>query len=271
MYAKRLNGGDVLFFRNAPPLTPLDVNVGKRPTEPYPKAEQHQCSVYYFWWAFLRENTVYMECCANGGSGPMAELYADFGDVRGADDRQNFMKWWKRTRVLFSEPPEQKIQFFDEPPLDYDGRNRILLSLPITGDIDKTFTELRRKLGPLYREARQRLRDAARSGGKTDDREKDISLARYPIVAKPVLTALYGYLRVWQELKLKPDATPTEIADRAGILKSISGREEEPNRVRQRVQDYEKKAATLIANVGEGRFPDFNPNFNARNSKGAAL
>lgn len=271
MYAKRLNGGDVLFFRNAPPLTSLDVNVGKRPTEPYPKAEQHQCSVYYFWWAFLRENTVYMECCANGGSGPMAELYADFGDVRGADDRQNFMKWWKRTRHLFSEPPEQKIEFFDEPPLDHDGRNRILLSLPITGDIDKTFTELRRKLGPVYRDARQRLRDTVRSGDTSDDGEKGISFARYPVAAKPVLTALYGYLRVWQELKLMSDAKPAEIADRAGILKSISGREEEPNRVRQRVQDYEKKAATLIANVGEGRFPDFNPNLNARSSKGAAL
>lgn len=268
MYAKRLNGRDVLFFRNAPPLTALDVNVGKRPTEPYPRAEQHQCSVYYFWWAFLRENTAYMECCANEGVGPMAALYDDFGYVRGDDSRQNFMNWWKRTRHLFSEPPEQKIEVFDQPPIDYDGRNRILLSLPISGDIDKTFTELRRKLSPLYRDARQRLRDAARSGGRSNHGEQDISLATYPVVAKPVLTALYGYLRVWQELKLDPEASPSVIAERAGILKNISGRDEEPNRVRQRVQDYEKKAATLIANVGLGRFPDFTANPDARDARG---
>jgi hypothetical protein len=275
MYAKRLMRNRVLFFRYAPPMTRLDVNQERRPNPPHRDAELHQRSAYYFWWAFLRENTAYIDCCDNGGAGPLAQLYADFGDVRGADCRDTFMRWWKGARDLFCEPPEQKIEFFDEPPSEHDSRNRILLSLPITGDMDQTFAELRQLLQPIYFKARMRIREAARgSGASVKDGADDISLARYPVASKPVLASLYGYLRVWQAKKAHPNAQAMEIAEISGILQSIAGKNDDPEfreRVRQRVRDYEKKAATLIANVGLGRFPDFTANADARDAKGNAF
>lgn len=275
MYAKRLMRDRVLFFRYAPPMTRLDVNREKRPHPPHPGAELHERSVYYFWWAFLRENAAYIECCENDGTGPMAGLYADFGDVRGADSSAVFTKWWKGARHLFCEPPEQKIEFFDEPPLEHDSGSRILLSLPITGDIDQTFSELRKLLQPIYSKARKRMREAVRaSGNAVHQDDDDVSRAKYPVVSKPVLASLHGYLRVWQAKKAHPTAQAMKIAEASGILQSIAGREDDPEfreRVRQRVRDYEKKAATLIANVGLGRFPDFTANPDARDAKGKAF
>lgn len=275
MYAKRLMRDRALFFRYAPPMTRLDVNRERRPNPPHRDAELHERSVYYFWWGFLRENASYMACCESGDTGPMAKLYADFGDVRGTDSREVFMRWWKGARDLFCEPSEQKIEFFDEPPSEHDSRNRILLSLPITGDMDQTFTELRQLLQPIYVKARMRIRDAARANNVSAQRDDDdISLAKYPVVSKPVLASLYGYLRVWQAKKANPDAQAMKIAEISGILQGIAGHEDDPEfreRVRQRVRDYEKKAATLIANVGLGRFPDFTANPDARDAKGQAF
>ena len=49
-----------------------------------------QRSPYYWWWAYLRRNQDYLDCCANDGQGALAQLYADFGDVRSDDCRS----WW---------------------------------------------------------------------------------------------------------------------------------------------------------------------------------
>jgi hypothetical protein len=47
-------------------------------------------SPYYWWWQYLRNNPDYLETCAAGGRGELAELYADFGDVR----EEDFRRWW---------------------------------------------------------------------------------------------------------------------------------------------------------------------------------
>ena len=59
-------------------------------------------SVYYWWYEHLRRNTDYLRCCANNGSGKLASLYKDFGDVRDG----NFKQWWmenNRGAYLFAE------------------------------------------------------------------------------------------------------------------------------------------------------------------------
>jgi len=267
MLRKRLMQGQVLFFRYAPPLTKLDFDVRERdrPAKPHPNAEPFERSVFYLWWAYLRENEAYLECCANGGTGELAALYEDFGDVRGDD----FMAWWKAgARELFCEPPKGEIEFHDEPPATHDSRNRILLSLPITGDLDLSLRELRAKLRPIYAEERQKMRNAARGSGDRAAGEKSASLARYPVHTRPNLRNLYSYLRVMQIKKAKPDAKPDEIAEEAGFLNLISGRDHEPWLVKGRVEQYEIKAANLIANVAEGRFPDQSPHPNAKDAKG---
>ncbi len=75
-----------------------------------------QRSPYYWWWAYLRRNGDYLECCENGDNGRLAWLYADFGDVRSDD----FRTWWggktNRGAELFAE---KRLDFtilkFEEP------------------------------------------------------------------------------------------------------------------------------------------------------------
>lgn len=60
-------------------------------------------SPYYFWWAYLRENEQYLDCCNRDGKGKLASLYKDFGDVRSDD----FKAWWggklQKGPYLFAE------------------------------------------------------------------------------------------------------------------------------------------------------------------------
>ena len=63
---------------------------------------QQKRSPYYWWWAYLRRSASYLQCCEQGGTGPLGSLYTDFGDVREAD----FHKWWtagQRGANLFAE------------------------------------------------------------------------------------------------------------------------------------------------------------------------
>lgn len=76
-----------------------------RKSSPRPISDQHQ-SPYYWWWAYLRHSEAYIKCCEKGGKGPLAKLYADFGDVREDD----FRKWWTandRGAKLFGEQKQQ--------------------------------------------------------------------------------------------------------------------------------------------------------------------
>ncbi len=60
-------------------------------------------SPYYWWWAYLKRNEQYLDCCERKGAGKLAKLYKDFGDVRSDD----FKAWWggklQKGRYLFGE------------------------------------------------------------------------------------------------------------------------------------------------------------------------
>ena len=62
-----------------------------------------QRSVFYWWWAYLKRNSEYLQSCEAEGKGVLAALYADFGDVRGDE----FRSWWggsfQRGAYLFAE------------------------------------------------------------------------------------------------------------------------------------------------------------------------
>ena len=227
MYEKQLISRKVLYFKHAPPITGLDdVSVEDRPNAPYHKAPPHKRSVYYYWWAFLRENKDYIKCCERRGAGPMSALYEDFGDIRS----ENFMAWWKRGgRDLFCEPPEDQIISYITPPIEHDNDHRVLLSIPITGDIERTFAELRQLLKPIYRVAKKH---------NTNSR------ARYKVHSKAVVSSLHQHLVCWQETQRDPDVTHGKIAEMIGSDSDS-------------VRRYIRQAKVLIRNVGEGRFPDF--------------
>ena len=143
MYKKMLFGQRVRYFTYAPPLTNLDdISDDQLPKRPFASAKRYQRSVYYYWWLFLKENEGYIECCETGGLGEFAALYADFGDVRGSD----FMQWWKATgRELFCVPIEQ-IYIHGGPGFDLNAENRVVVSIPLGGDMAGTVSSLKRIL-----------------------------------------------------------------------------------------------------------------------------
>lgn len=243
MYEKQLFGRNVLYFQCAPPITALDdVSDEERPNKPFKGAQLWQCSVYYYWWAFLRENADYIACCNANGAGPLADLYKDFGDVR----PDNFMGWWRKGgRLLFCEPPDEKIEVFLSPPTTHDNESRLLVSLPITGDIERTFAELRGLLKPIFQDARKK---------------SIVSRARYPVHTKAVLTSLHQHLQVYQMKKADPSLNSFDIADRLSLLTANAKDEhsaDERNRIAATISRYNIQAKSLIYNVACGRFPDF--------------
>lgn len=101
------------FFVYAPPLKGVRPSKRKPPNPPYKGAPAWKCSVYYYWWEYLRRHEGYRQCCAKGGKGEYAKLYADFGDVHAHDD---FWLWWSKEghSELFCEPTARKIRVLDE-------------------------------------------------------------------------------------------------------------------------------------------------------------
>ena len=244
MYGKQLFGRKVLYFQYAPPITKLDdVSDDDRPNPPFRNAPPYMRSVYYYWWAFLRENPDYIDCCDQDGSGPMAALYRDFGDVRSDD----FMGWWRRGgRLLFCEPIDERIEVYLSPPQEHNNDSRVLLSLPVTGDVERTFAELRQLLKPIFQLARSS--------------ERPISRARYPVHSKAVLTSLHQHLTVYQLKRTNPQATNYEIAQLAGIAGADpagSDSYDQRNSASVIISRYINQTKALLYNVGQGRFPDF--------------
>lgn len=253
MFTKMLFSKEVLYFRYAPPLTDLDeVSDDDLPNRPHSLAKKYERSVYFYWWAYLRENEAYISCCDANGDGPMSKLYADFGDVRDA----SFMDWWKGgARLLFCEPPEAEIISYPSLPTDPVGDDRVLLSIPVTGDIDRTMAELRKTLKEAFTFAR---RQRQRSNTASDS----FSLAAYPVFTKPVLTALHERLITLQARKANPDLSLYELAILTGMADRTSGTRDDAdhrNRVTASVSRCLREAKALVHNVGEGRFPDTSP------------
>jgi hypothetical protein len=250
MFEKMLFSGKTLYFRCAPPLTDLDeISDDELPNRPYPQAKKHERSVYFYWWAYLRENEAYMACCDAGGTGPMSDLFADFGDVRGG----SFMDWWMGgARLLFCEPPEAEIITYPTVPREYVSADRVLLSVPVTGDIDRTMAELRKTLQEAFAFARRQRQ-------QQNTASESFSRARYPVFTKPVLTSLHERLITLRARNANPSATLYEIGKITGMVDRTSGEKNDAdhrNRVSASVSRYLREARALVHNVGEGRFPD---------------
>ena len=72
----------------------------KKPLPFEEEAKEVEGSLYHLWWRCLRASTEYLQCCEEEGHDhPLAETYANFGDVRGV-----WRQWWAQTgRKIFSE------------------------------------------------------------------------------------------------------------------------------------------------------------------------
>jgi len=241
MFTKRLYSKDILYFRYAPPLTRLDdATDDELPNPPFHNAPPHMRSVFYYWWAFLRESEDYIATCDNGGKGKLADLYKDFGDIR----EDKFFDWWKRTgRNLFCEPVDRQIKVVIDDHIQHEP-DKVILSIPITGDMGRILAEIKTLLNEEFHKRR-----------KESYRE---TKAKYKVQTKPVLTSLHIMLELLKAKKANPSGSLLDWG-RSINLGLISGKSDADVLASERsaISRYIRKAEKLLTLIEQGEFTKF--------------
>ncbi len=218
-----------------------------------------QRSPFYWWWAYLRRNSDYLKCCEKNGTGKLAHLYKEFGDVREDD----FKKWWSegnRGAYLFGEKRSalipKELNDKSEWEDDWDSDNVLVIALPLSmgkRELQSRFAKILKK------------RHTAKRGRVA--KKLETSTARYPLnrnytiesLQKALdvydcytkLVELNGKAKLWEvgvELRLVRTAMPS-----ANDLKQDTAVKR--NVMAATVKRYLKQAESIIANTSLGIFP----------------
>ena len=248
---KKSRANRPLFFVYAPPLKGKRSSNRRAVEPPYKGAPVWKCSVYYYWWEYLRRHGGYRQTCESMGKGKYTELYADFGNVHEGD----FWGWWTEHAELFAEPPIRHVSVEHSV---LTNQNTLTMSVPLENKLSVSMKQIRRVLEPEVQEA---------------PRKKTQSQAKYPVSTKPVLRTLHLHLLVWDAKQQNPTAHDSELADIAGIsvnevvdgetIAELSA-EDLPTRDLERVikrrkqlafQRHIRIAEQYIGNVALGEFP----------------
>lgn len=229
-------------------------------TNPLPAGYQ-QRSPYYWWWEFLRRNDAYLKCCASGGTGDLASLFADFGDVRSS----SFKEWWsagERGALLFGEKPLPVVVQELCTPADWNPiwtRDQVMVvAVPL---------EVSQRRMQSYFAKLLKSRHKGKRGRKALS-DSDASTAKYPLHRNVSIRTLRIQLAVYDavsankvngtnktlaqigaELRLLPSAMPsssdtkTEAAYKRNVMAATVSR-------------YYKDACCIVANTAKGQFPN---------------
>jgi hypothetical protein len=241
-------------FVHSPPLKGSRPRRSKRklPLEPRGMKNKWQQSVYYYWWAFLREHRGYIETCANGGGGEYQLLYEDFGDIREDD----FWSWWRTHQNLFAEPELEDVSLVAVDDLALDDKKYLFLKIPLEGKLPFRLRQVRRILETKLPNDKYRRR---------------LSKAKYTVSGKPVIKALDAYLKTYQLRTASPKLPFASIYEmiegwNVSIDEAMSPRKKNrkygantgmthiATRTQTAYRNY-KKAVEIIENVGKGMFP----------------
>jgi hypothetical protein len=209
-------------------------------------------SPYYWWWEFLRRSSRYASTCANGGKGPLKDLYRDFGDVHNID----FKTWWKdgdRGAKLFAnQSREERVLIYRSGDSIEWVDSMIYIMVPI--GLPRKHIEARIK-SILDKEHK----------GKQGKRYTSQSTARYIPQSAVNVNALEMRLRVHDARSLDPKKTLWMIG-----LEVIPSLKSEPHTLKKgkiyldparrnvisaQVARYLKEAQSIIVNVESGTFP----------------
>lgn len=238
VWLRRRSEMTTFFFRYAPPVfgddsddLTNDLSVKK----PYAGAEPWQCSVFYYWWEFLRINPEYRRE-ARLGADSANRVARDFGDPERYGD---FRGWWQeRGRYLFCEPRERGIRWASSPHALPQSEGCVYLSVPFRFDIEQAIAQLRDIL-------KQQM-DAMKA-------EQGGSGAKYPVFTKPVLPALHKRLQVLlcrmenkktlSDVGLELGIGPSDDSTAARHMREVS------------VSRYYREATTLRDFAARGHFP----------------
>ncbi len=207
----------------------------------------------------MRRNDDYRACCAAGGTGELAGLYADFGVV----SNDNFKEWWTAHGFrLFAE--QRKPVFLKEldTPSEWDsswGKDSVMVvAVPL--DIPK------RNLQGFFAELLKKRHRGKR--GRKALSDPDASNARYPLHRNVSIHTLRIQLAVYdavvaarasdkkitlaqigEKLKLVPKTnkrTEGEVMDAAKRRAVLAAT----------VSRHFKDAQHIIANTAKGQFPN---------------
>lgn len=223
-------------------------------------------SPYYWWWAYLRRSDAYLKCCNEGGTGPLAGLYADFGDVRGDD----FHKWWTTEQRGASLFAEQKLEArFGEltSPDQWDAswsyEDVMIVAVPLR----ESNRRLKGKFAKLLESRLQRSRGRPALAKVTQT-------ARYPLARNYTVQNLERALEaydLWLQNQAKPKSermTLWEIgvqmrfnrdAIRQAQSKSSAERLLGRNMLGAHVKRYVTQAQNIIKHAEQGVFPVSTP------------
>ena len=209
-------------------------------------------SVYYWWWQYLKRNVDYIRTCERGGKGKCSKLYADFGDVSGDD----FKAWWSegsRSVHCFAEPPTPTLQILEDGNIsEISSKGMLVLSVPLNIPLKHLAGEFRKIV-------------SKRHPGKRGVRHSTLSQARYPVTGKVDLVFLEDALKVWDDRQADPNKPLWKIAQDLQIVPSkhwvrdddtIKIAAAKKNVMAATASRLLRKATAIIANVGNGRFPD---------------
>ncbi len=221
-----------------------------------------QRSPYYWWWAFLRRNSEYLACCEKAGTGPLADLYKDFGDVRGED----FRAWWgghlRRGTELFAEQPLplklQKLGSRKEWLTEWDKQGNVMV-IALNMDVG------RRRLQAQF--ARLLEREHTGKRGRRAMRTVQ-STAKYPLhrnFAVHNLKMTISVYDAWAENQRLPEdhrLTLWQLGESIKLVPSAVTTKDDKNYVEKHnvmaatFSRYLLKAKRMIANTAKGQFPN---------------
>jgi len=222
-----------------------------------------QRSPYYWWWAYLRRNADYWQCCEMNGTGPLAALYWDFGDVREDD----FPNWWGRSNqkgpALFAEKPMelrlQKLSTKDDWLTEWDGSSDVMV-------VAVNMTIGRRKLQSYFANLLQREHKGKR--GRKAMKAAN-STARYPLHRNFTVNSLKTMLATYDAWHANERLPANERRPMWAVGESIrlvptsmpkkdDTKYETTNKrnvMTVAVSRYVKQAKAIIANTSLGVFP----------------
>ena len=200
---------DLAAYRNfpyAPPNYPGAPYRARLPQPPFEGAEDWQCSVYYYWWEYLRRHEGYWAACLAGGEGEHAALYRWFGNVHEGD----FHDWWWSHYHLFTFVSEaQNIALSKKFYLESEG---VFLHVGYARSKSEMMASAREQIMRIpQREINDELRKSI----------------RFKPAARPVLKSLHQHLLAWDARRAHPTADDADVCDTAGLDVTLPYSEDE--------------------------------------------
>ena len=193
-------------FGDAPPKYP-ELPFPWRWRKPVGELEDWRCSVYYYWWEYMRRNERYRLICEwhaarddvqlSTATEFERQLYADFGDVHGTD----FREWWVQHFQLFA------------------SGQIVSVTTDVTGEPVEEITTLH-IAGRMEALTVPKLFTQATAFHYVDEiliRYREVS-AKYGAWGRYVLPTLQTHLDVWDAKLANPNAHDADIADLAGLV-----------------------------------------------------